>query len=381
MLKNICTTIKNFIKDNDNQMWLFIALLLVAVLLFAAIVVKIYSNAFGTLTFPTTATPSTLISIRAEWGQIGDFFGGVLNPLFGFVSLFALLVTIAYQARSLRVSSEELKLSREELNKSSTALASQNKAIELQSFEQTFFSWLATYQSLLNSIEDETVYGFLSGNRETVIKKGRAQLYKWWEKSLKETTLWSHFNSFNELANVVPDESINKAYISAPSEAKNREKYYITFTAKLHPDAITGFILSEWNELYKSEEYQLDNLFRTLYSLLSWIDSQQEARLNNAQKWLYISIVRSQLSWIEMVYLYFNGLTERGKKFKSISEKYALFNNLTFDSDASIDVLKIYLSNDDSYRLSAYDSEVARAKLRLPITSEQTLANAATGSI
>ena len=115
-------------------MWFFIALLLAAVVLFAAIVVKIYSSAFGTLAFPNTATPSTLISIRAEWGQIGDFFGGVLNPLFGFTSLFALLVTIAYQARSLRVSSEELKLSRDELSKSSSALTSQNKAIELQSF-------------------------------------------------------------------------------------------------------------------------------------------------------------------------------------------------------------------------------------------------------
>lgn len=362
------------------------AIIIVLLMIFFAIICgayfyNIYDSSFNHTITPISNDSKSVTDIRAEWGQLGDYFGGTLNPIFGFLSFIGLLLTLIIQVKSLEKSSEELELSREELAKSSTALASQNKAIELQSFEQTFFSWLATYQSLLNSIEDETVYGFLTDNRETVVKKGRAQLYKWWGESLKETALWSHFNSFNKLNNLVPDESINKAYISSPSEANNREKYYITFTAKLHPDAITGFILSEWKELYKSEEYQLDNLFRTLYSLLAWIDSQQEARLNNAQKWLYISIVRSQLSWIEMVYLYFNGLTERGRKFKSISEKYALFNNLTFDSDASIDVLKIHLSNDDSYRLSAYDSEVARAKLRLPITSEQTLANAATGSI
>ncbi|MFA7350962.1 MAG: hypothetical protein WC009_09385 [Methylotenera sp.] len=76
---------------------------------------------------------------REELGQFGDYFGGTLNPIFGFASFIALLLTIFYQSKELKLSRTELELSRDELSKSASALALQNKAIELQSFEQTFF--------------------------------------------------------------------------------------------------------------------------------------------------------------------------------------------------------------------------------------------------
>lgn len=49
-----------------------------------------------------------------QWGQMGDFFGGLLNPILAFASFMALLYTI-------RIQSEELRLTREELAKSSDA--------------------------------------------------------------------------------------------------------------------------------------------------------------------------------------------------------------------------------------------------------------------
>ena len=60
-------------------------------------------------------------SDQAIWGTFGDYIGGVLNPVFGFL---ALLITIALQ-------SKELKLSREELRNSSTALNAQNQTLKL----------------------------------------------------------------------------------------------------------------------------------------------------------------------------------------------------------------------------------------------------------
>lgn len=53
-------------------------------------------------------------STAAEWGQMGDFFGGMLNPILAFASFIALLSTI-------RIQSEELRLTREEFTKSSKA--------------------------------------------------------------------------------------------------------------------------------------------------------------------------------------------------------------------------------------------------------------------
>lgn len=45
------------------------------------------------------------------WGPVGDFFGGMLNPILAFASFIALLYTI-------RIQSEELRLTREEFSKS-----------------------------------------------------------------------------------------------------------------------------------------------------------------------------------------------------------------------------------------------------------------------
>lgn len=372
MFKNTCATIKYFIKDDDNRMWLLITLLLAAVVFFATRVVKIYSSAFGTLTFPTTATPSNLPSIRAEWGQIGDFFGGILNPLFGFASLFALLVTIAYQARSLRVSSEELKLSREELSKSSSALAAQNKAIELQSFEQTFFSWLNTYRNLLNAV---------STNNNSSMKNavGTSELYNLWNNSLADHSILSSMSDYQVIGG---GSNLKDEFISNyPANFSTYSNYkQIEIISEHLPDATVHQILKLWSMLYHTNEYQLDGLFRVIYRLILWIDSQDNNRVSLAQKWLYVSIIRSQFSRIEMIYLFYNGLTGVGEKFKHLIEKYALFDNLTFDSDIGIKTIRKYLAPQKFYLEVAFNSELAREKLGLPKSSEQTLALATTTS-
>ena len=44
----------------------------------------------------------------AEWGQMGDFFGGMLNPILAFASFIALLYTIRIQSEELRLTTKEL---------------------------------------------------------------------------------------------------------------------------------------------------------------------------------------------------------------------------------------------------------------------------------
>jgi uncharacterized membrane protein len=65
-----------------------------------------------------------------EWGQFGDFMGGILNPIFGLISLVII----------------------------SETLTSQVKASKKQEFESHFFALLNLYNSILGSIEilDET---------------------------------------------------------------------------------------------------------------------------------------------------------------------------------------------------------------------------------
>ncbi len=336
--------------DNEQEPWLsqhltkvLAAIVFIAVLA-ATISASIYYYHLGGLPISNTDPE--------DWGQVGDYFGGMLNPVFGFLTILALVITLIQQSRELKLSREELELSRTELRNSAEALRGQNKAIDRQSFEQTFFAWLNTYRELLASIE-------LSYHHQVL--RDRRALMSSWSHQLNASYVWS---------------AIRKQYphITKATEARPED------SLRSLPDGNHGIVsktaIDRWEELYEEDEYQLDSLFRVLYRLIVWIDSQDEDRLTPAQKWLYVSIVRAQLSWIELVFLFYNGHTERGKSFKHLADKYALFDNLNFATDPVIAIVKACPPDTVGYQPSAYDSKLARVAMGLPESSEQTLAMA-----
>ena len=333
--------------DNEQEPWLsqnltkVLAVIVGIAVLAATISASIYYYHFGGLPISDAA--------RAGWGQVGDYFGGMLNPVFGFLTILALVITLIQQSRELKLSREELELSRRELRNSAEALRGQNRAIERQSFEQTFFTWLKTYREMLASIESSQ-QGFpdqLTGPLPGSLVKDKQALKSWWGQHLSKEVLNIDF--------------IQGEIASLDQDGRNQ---------------ISRNALQGWEELYTTNEYQLDNIFRILYRLILWIHSQDNNRLSPAQKWLYVSIVRAQLSWIELVYLFYNGHTERGNSFKHLAEKYALFDNLTFATDPVIAIVKACPPETVGYQPSAYDSKLARVAMGLPESSEQTLAMA-----
>lgn len=113
----------------------------------------------------------------AEWGQFGDYFGGMLNPLLAFVGLLALLKTIRLQSQELKLSraaldqaAEELALSREELSGSRQALEEQSKGIDKQVFEATFFHLFRIYQEIRNKEVNIAYTATQSVGQYTVIR-------------------------------------------------------------------------------------------------------------------------------------------------------------------------------------------------------------------
>lgn len=76
------------------------------------------------------------------WGQTGDFFGGVLNPLLAYFSFLGVLVTVILNQKAIAHSNEEVRLSRDEMSRSTRALYEQNRQIQLQRLETTFFELL-----------------------------------------------------------------------------------------------------------------------------------------------------------------------------------------------------------------------------------------------
>lgn len=297
---------------------------------------------------------------RAEWGQLGDYFGGTLNPLFGFVSVLALLITLIVQSKELRLSTRELR-------HSSAALEGQNRAIERQSFEQTFFAWLNNYHELLQSVAGP------AGHLGTEAA-GRGALYGWWGPEVSRNLV------FQWAREIVDPKNQNDPYnfwlSKLPKEKSQRLLAAIDCIGEEFPPKILG----AWADAYLKHEYQLDSLFRNLYRLILWIDSQHEEQLTAAQKWLYVGIVRGQLSWIEQVFLFYNGLTMRGAKFRYLANKYALFDNLTFENDPVLERLRNNQPPEVAYEGSAFYSVLARRALGLPDTAEDTMARAAADS-
>lgn len=88
----------------------------------------------------------SLAEKQESWGQFGDYLGGVLNPIFGFLSFIALLSTLALQSRELRLSTRELR-------NSAAALQAQNQTLRLQNFESAFFQLLRLHNDIVSSID------------------------------------------------------------------------------------------------------------------------------------------------------------------------------------------------------------------------------------
>ncbi len=83
------------ISDNQSRIPVayLIPLLFVVLIGLIAVVLLAYLDMFSKSKFSTDP---------AAWGQAGDYFGGMLNPIFAFASFIALLYTIQIQSKQIR---------------------------------------------------------------------------------------------------------------------------------------------------------------------------------------------------------------------------------------------------------------------------------------
>lgn len=74
---------------------------------------------------------SNLFSSKtAVWGAFGDYIGGVLNPMFGFITIMILLYTVYQQSKELRKSTKALEYQSKEMQHSTKALENQSKEMK-----------------------------------------------------------------------------------------------------------------------------------------------------------------------------------------------------------------------------------------------------------
>lgn len=99
---------------------------------------------------------------REAWGQFGDFVGGTINPILGFLTIIALALTLILQNRQLAMSASELALSRseleltrQELSRSAQAQESSEQALRAQAHTAEQSAKLTAANFLLDHYKSE----------------------------------------------------------------------------------------------------------------------------------------------------------------------------------------------------------------------------------
>lgn len=292
-----------------------------AALLFAFLVVSAYVMHFSQGQF--SGAPE-------NWGQFGDFIGGVINPAVGLATVYLVFVSITLQRKELQASVAELKAS--------------NESAARQNFEQSLFAWLRTYQALLSDIR--------VGDRV-----GRDALEHWFKSHFAMTAMLDKLPGATSLGS-----GTDRLFRMCHDVERGHDP------SELH--AFFDHVYSAYTQLYRNKRSDLDALYRTLYRMTLWIDNSE---FDLRTRWHYVALVRAQLSWIEGVFLLFNGLTAEGKKFGPIANKYALFDNLTVGANSIVHMVVHTLrlsqplghNGQDGamlwpYSAAAFDSDVAR---------------------
>lgn len=230
------------------------------------------------------------IDANAEhFGQFGDFIGGTLNPILAFLSFMALLYTIKIQTDELKLSREELEETRKELKGSriaqqeqSVSLKLQNKATELQIFENTFFQLLNQHNEYL----------------DLMVKENKLKYTEW--------------TSGDEYDN----GSIN------------------------NPLTIDELNL-EFKRL-NNDKRTIKNYFMTLYQILKFINEKSEKY--NIDEKFYTNIVRALIDENVLKTLAVNCITYDFKKYKEYIETYNFFEHIyiekrTIETETILNIL------------------------------------------
>lgn len=97
--------------------------------------------------------PTTFSAQQAEWGQFGDYVGGLLNPFFSVMAFFALLYTVRQQSITIDLQVEEMRKSTEQLENSANALREQNRHNERQQFDARLFHLMSLHVQAFEAIK------------------------------------------------------------------------------------------------------------------------------------------------------------------------------------------------------------------------------------
>ncbi len=237
-----------------------------------------------------------------DFGTIGDFFGGILNPIFALLALFALLATIKIQSK--------------ELSKSVKIMKAQHQSIKLQNFENTFFNMLNLHNKLRESLYYNKTSLKISGNVGAFVIDDSMDIDSTLDKQEIVLVLLKFFYQFIEHFNTLPSYKKytynNKSYQEEiwinPVEINQRTRtnqFYLMFHSSL-------------GEIY-------GHYFNNIYQILKFISN---SKIENQK--IYSNLFRAQFSSSELELLFYNCVSDIGNQdFLPLLIEFEIFRTST----------------------------------------------------
>lgn len=284
------------LKETAKKAWSFVARSYISLLAFVAVLpiltvigaVYFHFQLGGDVPWLSVKSYTT----AAHWGQIGDFIGGVLNPLLSFVAFIAVLINLVLQRRDLALAREEARESNRTQRMQSRIFQKQNEAVERQNFESTFFRLLEAHS-----------------------------------------------------------QQFKLARVSVPNSVKDKvgEDCFAWVTYKFLPAATYGVdpveLLRQNVNVYAYDySIGLSRYFKNLHQILKFIDGygsrstlsegmpstmrvRKAIRYYSEQR-VYANILRAQLSNDELCCIFINCLTDKGAGLRHYVEKYSILKGV-----------------------------------------------------
>lgn len=248
-------------------------------------------------TFGVATSPS-----QEVWGQFGDFFGGILNPLLSSLTLAAVLVTMRLQSKELKVAQEENRRANEHLEKQANYIRTQN-------FESVFFRLLEVHMSSRANV----CIGVSTGKEafDILVRKSNPCFDMLYVAATMASRGDYALENFSKDFRKRVGDSLN-VYCRGMYQVI---KYVDTYEGLSAGDGTV--VESKTEGLTPREKMQLrreqDKAYRPIYFA----------------KRQYVNMLRAQLTPAELTMLYLSCLTEEGAGLKYLAEKYSLFKGLS----------------------------------------------------
>lgn len=232
----------------------------------------------------------------------GDSFGAV-NALVSAFAFAGMIVAFILQRYELRLQRKELRDQRREFQQ-------QNKTLSLQRFENTFFHMLELQQEIVAdlSVKEEGKDWIEEDNPNPALGRIRKQITI--DRLFQGRDFFRY--AFEECEHNATD----------PRSNQKIQVYGMRSVLYLN-----GF--SKYDSYYTTTYF--DHYFRHFYRILKFI-KQNDNLLSFEEQYQYASMLRATLSRYELVWLYYNGLSENGcVKLKPLMERYSMLKNLRED--------------------------------------------------